>query len=247
LSRQPQAGLQQSQYLDSQPFWPPLLIGGGCTLPPLPPDPLLPPDPFDPLLPPDPPLDQPLPPAPPLHRPHEAAHAPFIQACPHQPYSTAWAQVSPFGGGVSLQVWLPPDPPLPLLPPVLVDPPLLVDPPALLSPPLPVDPPVVPLEPPEPTWPLPPLPVGGPPPLSTVPPVDIPEPEKPPAPKEPPAPEEPPARVPPLARSPCVDSELHEKTHRLTPIATKPKMADPKPRRAGMTNHVTSAVHGSPV
>jgi hypothetical protein len=170
LSRQPQAGLQQSQYLESQPFWPPLVIGGGCPLPPLPPTPLLPPDPLEPLLPLAPfvpallpavpprplvpPVVPPLPPRPPVppvpvHVRHEAAQAPFIQGCPHQPYSTACAQVSPLGGGVSVQFWVPPAPLAPLLPPMPFDPPL-VEPPAPLLAPAPADPPNEPLDPPKP-------------------------------------------------------------------------------------------------
>lgn len=105
---------------------------------------------------------------PPLHLPHERAHAPFSQSCEHQPYSTACAQVSPFGGGVSAQLLvLPPllviEPPAPLVAPlpepplvVVVAPPFMLElPPIELTlppllgpePPLPTLPPSVPLEP----------------------------------------------------------------------------------------------------
>jgi hypothetical protein len=80
--------LQQSQYLDAQPFWPPWIVGRppAPTLPPVlatppvfgdPPVFGVPPLPFTPP-------DE-LPPAPPLHAPHDRAQVPSIQSAPHQP------------------------------------------------------------------------------------------------------------------------------------------------------------------
>src|SRR5262245_61700769 len=109
---QPHAGLQQSQYREAQPFWPPW-IGGTPPAPTLPPVLVTPPVVTPPVFcaPPfvfAPPAD--VPPAPPLHRRHERAHVPCIQSAPHQPYWTACSQVSPFGGGASVHATLPPVP-----------------------------------------------------------------------------------------------------------------------------------------